>query len=108
MPTALRCRVAGVTFVAGYPNNLIDLVERTARERITVDLIRDHDNPADLNAVAVECEGRPLGHLPADFAAFIGPQLDAGVRWTAAVAYVPVDDEHRDRPGLELDLTREH
>lgn len=105
--TTLRVRAAGVTFVEGYPNNLADLARRCALAGpVPIELERDLDNADDLNATAVVLEGRRLGWLPRDFAAFIAPQIDAGQKWQAAAIYVAVDEEHRNRPGLELEVSR--
>lgn len=106
--STLRVRAAGVSFVDGYPRNLVDLQARCAiAGPIPADLERDLDNPADLNATAIVIEGRRLGWIPRDFAAFIAPQLDNGVRWRAEAVFVAVDLDHPGRPGLEVELIRE-
>lgn len=98
----LRCRVAGVTFMAGYPRNLADLARRCAVEPVAAELVREHDNGYDLNAVAVHIEGRIVGHVPADMARRLAPLLDGGFPLAAEALFVAVDDEHKDRPGLEI------
>jgi hypothetical protein len=100
----MRCRVAGVTFAPGYPNNLADLARRCAVDAVPLELVRDLDNGHDFNAVAVCCEDRPLGHLPADIAAEVGPRMDAGHRYQARAVFVAVRNDKRKRPGLEIEL----
>lgn len=98
----LRCRVAGVTFMPGYPRNLADLAVRCAVEPVAAELVREHDNGYDLNAIAVQIEGRVVGHIPADLARRLAPVLDGGMALGAEALYVAVDDEHKNRPGLEI------
>lgn len=100
----MRCRLAGVTFAPGYPSNLADLARRCAVDVVPLELVREHDNGYDLNAVAVHLEDRPLGHLPADIAAQIAPQIDAGRRFAARAVFVAVRQDKRKRPGLEIEL----
>lgn len=105
--TTLRCRATGVTFADGYPRNLGDLARRChVAGPVPLELVRDLDNAEDLNATSVQLEGRHLGWLPRDFAAFIAPQIDAGAPWSAVAVFVAVDQEKPQRPGLELELTR--
>ena len=68
-------KVVGVTFAAGYPNNLLRLADVAAQaaesgERLNVQLIRRPDNPYDRNAIEnhVPALGAPIGHV--DRAAF--------------------------------------
>lgn len=102
----MRCRLAGVTFAPGYPRNLADLTERCEHQPVPVELVREPNNPFDLNAVGVHVEGRMLGHLPRDIAAIVGPKLDDGQTIAARAIYVAVDLEHRERPGLEIEIGR--
>jgi hypothetical protein len=55
----------------------------------------------------VRLESRHLGHIPRHTAIFLAPQLDQGVPWRAVAAYVAVDEDHRERPGLAIDLIKE-
>jgi hypothetical protein len=107
MTTALRTRVNGVTFAPGYPLNLADLQPRCEQAPVDLTLVRESDNAHDLNAISVELEGRHLGRIPADIALFLAPQLDQGITWSARAVYVAVDLEHPERPGLEIELTKE-
>lgn len=100
--------LAGVTFEPGYPRNLVDLVERARHDGLVpLELVRDLDNPADLNATAVRLEGRRLGWLPSAVAAHIGAELDAGQQWHAYLLLIAVHPEHRERPGVRVLLTPE-
>lgn len=69
--------VNGVTFAPGYPANLVDLARRCRHSGpVPLELRRDLDNAEDLNATAVEVEGRHLGWVPRDLAARLAPELD--------------------------------
>lgn len=106
--SALFCRASGVTFVDGYPRNLADIAIRCHEEYpLPVDLVRDLDNPEDLNATAVVLEGRRLGWVPRDVAAEVAPSIDSGTTWMAWALFVAVDLDHRERPGLQLLLSDE-
>lgn len=99
-------RAAGVSFVEGYPGNLLDLVYRIEEEGgVAAELVRDPENPHDLNAISIRIEGRHMGWVPRDVAAVLAPQLDEGQPWEAVVTQVAVDLDHRDRPGLAVRLT---
>lgn len=104
--TEILTKVAGVTFAAGYPRNLTDLVSRFTAGTIPAELHRDLDNAHDLNAVSVRIDGRHIGYLPAALAAELAPAIDAGDVWSAEALYVAVDPDHRNRPGLRLRLTQ--
>lgn len=100
-------RVAGVTFAPGYPSNLLDLVERIWRAPVPAEVVREPDNAHDLNAVAIHVEGRPIGHLPADLARRVAPDMDRGATWRAEVAHIAVDLDHPKRPGCEITIWRD-
>lgn len=105
--TMLRVRASGVTFAPGYPRNLVDLQRRCWIDGpVDLELVRDLDNAEDLNATSIRLEGRHLGWVPRDFAAFIAPQIDAGAEWCAQAVYVAVDLDHKAKPGLEVQLIR--
>lgn len=104
-------RVVGVSFVAGYPDNVHRIRDsvngRRPGESIPVVLQRDPTNPHDANAVEVHVPavGR-IGSVPAHIAADLAPSLEAGHRWHAHVEGVFVDDDHPDRPGVSVELRR--
>jgi hypothetical protein len=103
--SAVVARLTGVSFVAGYPRNLLDLVERIGHDgALLADVVRDLDNPEDLNATGVELEGRRLGWLPRPIAADVAPRIDAGAKMHAVVWRIAVDLDHRDKPGVDVML----
>ncbi|MDI6869978.1 MAG: single-stranded-DNA-specific exonuclease RecJ [Bacillota bacterium] len=70
-------------------------------------LVREPENPHDPSAVRVETEeGVILGYLRAGLARHLGPAMDQGVRYTAAVTAVTggEDGQHR---GVNIFLDRE-
>lgn len=103
----IQTRVAGVTFAPGYPRNLADLARRCLLGPVPLELVRDIDNGHDLNAISVRLEGRHLGHVPAAVNEDIARAMDRGVPWRAEALYVAVDQDHRDRPGLEVRMYEE-
>lgn len=109
-PIAPRFNVkaVGVTFMDGYPDFLHRLApacERAAKERKQLEawLVREPGNQYDANAIAVKVpEIGQIGHVPRDLAAKLAPHLDAGEKWTCAIASVLIHPEHLDRPGIDL------
>lgn len=124
LPSPCALRVVGVSFVDGYPANLLALRESAERrwlfsggtfasgggpepEPIPAVLIRNPDNAHDANAVEVHVpEVGMIGHVPARLAERLAPELDGGVRWQAGVESVNVHPDHLDRPGIGVTLTR--
>ncbi len=126
-------RVVGLTFVEGYPANLMrlhaaietakvdslnwggdgdgpeDFLTRSAPAEITVLLVRNPENEHDENAIEVHVPslGRRsmIGHVPRDLAARFAPTMDRGDIWTAALSAILVDPEHPDKPGAEVTAT---
>lgn len=108
-------KVVGVTFVAGYPNNLLLLGEVAAAaeqrgERLAVVLVRNPANPHDANAIEVHVPAlgdmAMIGHLARDVAARLAPRLDAGDRYVTEVSWVRIDPTHLDRPGIDIAIAR--
>jgi hypothetical protein len=108
-------KVVGVTFVSGYPNNLLllrDLAEQAEAtgERLSVVLIRNPQNPYDANAVEVHVPAlgdmAMIGHVPRDQAAALAPRMDDGGRFLAEVSWCRIDPEHTDRPGIDITVRR--
>jgi hypothetical protein len=109
-------KVRGVSFTAGYPDNLYALeseVDRAgvAGEPLVAVLIRNPDNEYDGNAIEVHVpslgdEWGMIGHMMAPLAARLAPELDAGERWQAEVEAVLVNPDHPDRPGISIKCTR--
>ena len=122
----LEFRVVGLTFVDGYPENVLDVGtlvdfaavkalgwsgEADTSAAVPVVLIRNPENEHDANAVEVHVPslGRRrsmIGHVPRELAERLAPSLDRGDVWRATVAAVYVTAEHPDRPGVEVRLER--
>lgn len=69
---------------------LISPVARLEYRALTVGapitLRREPDNPVDPNAIiALTFLDQPCGYIPKKDAAYIAPQMDAGVRWDGKV-----------------------
>lgn len=124
MASPFSAKVVGVTFVPGYPKNLLELsrvmdeyeVHRRVedweqRERVPVVLKRNPDNEYDSNAIEVHVpaigEDGFIGHLTRPIAARMAPELDRGERWLAEVGDVLIDPDHMDRPGISIHCKRE-
>jgi hypothetical protein len=108
-------KVVGVTFVPGYPDNLLKLEEMCrgldlASESLPVVLVRNPLNEHDPNAIEVHMPAMDqigmIGHLPAEMAARLAPELDAGVHWLAELFQVLINFSHMDRPGISVRLQR--
>lgn len=104
-PTQLR--LAGVSFVDSYPQNLLALVGRLQDAPLPLEIVRDPNNKFDPNAISIRLDGAHLGFIPKDLAAQIAPLIDAGGLFSADAMYVAVSDENPDRPGIEIELTKE-
>ena len=58
-------------------------------ENMTVNLVREHENSYDKNAILVtHKDGRTLGHIAADWAMVYAPKLDAGIRYEARITQI--------------------
>lgn len=108
-------KVVGVTFVEGYPNNLLHLRDvamqaEAAGERLAVLLIRNPANQYDANAVEVHVPAlgsmAMIGHVPREQAAALAPRIDAGERFLAEVSWCRIDPDHTDRPGIDIAVVR--
>ena len=77
----VETKVSGVTF--GKRQKAIQHLSRYNPQDITINLVRERENPQDNNAVAVYAAVRGkgrycMGYLPKALAAFIAPLMDAG------------------------------
>jgi hypothetical protein len=111
-PRRFASRVVGVTFVEGYPDNLLrlsDAMEEHAASRAHAEeplpaiLRRNPENRHDANAIEVHVPSAQIGmigHLPAPLAARLAPVLDSGERWSAGVEAELINRQHMDRPGI--------
>jgi hypothetical protein len=86
-------RVAGV---AGAGRHHAEALAGVA-PRAALALRRDPDNPHDPNAIQVHAGGAQIGWVPAEIAAELAPDLDAGRPWSAVVLRV-LSDSPRDPP----------
>lgn len=114
MPTAaFSCKVVGVSFVKGYPDNITSLDElvSTQAELTTVVLIRNPKNQYDTNAIEVHVpalgEHGMIGHLERPIAARMAPEMDAGAQFVAGVESVLINPNHPDRPGISINIKKE-
>lgn len=108
MTAARLIDVVGLTFVDGYPANVLrlrDLDEgrQPNAERLPIVLRRNPANQYDANAIEVHQPAvGMLGHLPKELAAELAPLMDAGTIVAAEVAAVRVMPGHEDRPGVSI------
>lgn len=104
------CPVAGVTFVADYPDNLLDLasVQRRKERRgddepLTVILRRNPENAYDANAIEVhQPHVGMLGHVPKEIAERLAPCLDDGEIWQAWLGDVRIHPDNPEQPGVDI------
>lgn len=123
-PAVFTVKVVGLTFVDGYPQNLLDLRNLHERRFVRVDedqpmfagfgdgevepiaavLVRDPNNPHDSNAVEVHVPAidQRVGFIPRDLAARVAAWLDAGRSIRCGISTVLVSPGHEDRPGVSL------
>jgi len=114
LPNTFTSKVRGVTFVEGYPGNVLRLEELLARQYLAgavpganAILIPNYLNEHDEHAVEVHVPGIGLlGHLPRDVAARLSPALDAGEEWTARIDEVLVHPEQPNNPGIRIEVRR--
>lgn len=106
------CKVVGVNFVDGYPQNLLDLdAEAGADVKLDwppIELRRNPLNEYDPNAIEVRRSDTDdmLGHLPKDLAKRLAPDVDAGTSWEAEISSVDIHPDHWDHPGLSITIRR--
>lgn len=120
LPDVVEVKAVGVTFAAGYPENLHRVKEHAAAFGIILDgppergrrglecsLIREPDNPHDSNAVLVLAGGEPIGHLPRAIAARMAHELDSGVAWVADVVGIVYWPDKPEQPGIWIRARRD-
>jgi hypothetical protein len=88
-------QVVGVSFIDGYPHNLLDMQSYRMANPGTMwlTLKREPENPYDANAIGVWWDGHKIGHLNKVIAYRMAPELDAGQSWLARVEEIAGDDE---------------
>lgn len=112
---AFTVKVVGLTFVAGYPDNLLRLADRCkvldtdGEEGPAVVLRRAPDNVHDANAIEVHVpalgdEGM-VGHIPATIAEWLAPALDDGAHVGCHVVSVLIAPGREENPGLSIEVT---
>lgn len=96
--------VVGLTFVPGYPENILNIRTVLAYEdkAPSVKLIRNPQNPYDANAIEVHFIGAMVGHLSKDVAARLAPLMDAGREFDANIYQVRVSPDNPKNPGLDV------
>lgn len=94
--------VVGVSFIPGYPQNLLNLHEAHKAGDISINLVRVPKNHFDKKAIEVRFDGRMLGHIPREKAAQLAPKMDAGVSYVASVFGVRISPNNPNNPGLDI------
>jgi hypothetical protein len=105
LASPLEVPVVGVTFRgANYPQNVFAVGKAVALadRPIRANLVREPNNPVDPNAIKVFVGSLHMGYVPADIAADLSSQIDAGENWLAVVDRIIVSPENPDQPGLRL------
>lgn len=108
--------VVGISFQPAYPGNMFELerinfIAEQRGERVPVVFLREPDNPHDANCVAIHCPALGetmglLGKIPRGVAARLAPELDDGQHWQGEVAFIRIDNQHLNNPGLTVHATR--
>lgn len=104
-----KFKVVGMTFVPGYPENLLGLARieaenPSATEGFAAVAIRNPKNPYDANAIELHVTSvGMIGHVPRQIAAEIAPTMDAGQNYHVRV-WSSIDPAHLDKPGALAEL----
>lgn len=94
--------VVGVTFVPGYPANVMSL-----NMDDEMSLIREPENEHDSNAIAVHSWPiGPIGHIGRGIAERLAPELDAGTKWSVELVEVGINSAHKSNPGVTIRCRR--
>lgn len=102
VPTGMELvPIVGLSFVAGYPNNVLEL-QGYVYSSLRVELRRNPANQYDTNAIEVHVNDQMLGHIPKDVAARLAPVIDGGTTHEAFVYGIRVSPENPHNPGLDL------
>src|SRR5690606_12439273 len=122
MPSPFATKVVGVSFVPGYPNNVIRLQEEAwlryiysstdEMEPLPALLVRNPDNEHDPNAIEVHVplmgSESMVGHLPRNVSSRLAPLMDADEPWEVEVTMVAVHADNPHNPGIHLRISRQH
>ncbi len=113
LPPEFDIKVVGLTFVIGYPDNLVILADDIENglqhdPACAIHLRRNPHNRFDSNAVEVRLTDTDamLGHIPKDVAKRLAAEVDSGTIWEAEIVSVDIHPEHEDNPGLTIHLHR--
>jgi hypothetical protein len=88
--------------LAGFRYGEGAAVWRELRQGDALELVREHDNPHDANAVRVEWRGRKLGYVPRRENAAVAWGLDRGAPLRARVSRLAEHPNPARRIGFEI------
>lgn len=98
--SAFHTKLAGVSF-EGRQDTIAGL-----QLGVDLDLVRQHDNPVDPNAIAVTYGALQIGFISAKIAKHIAPLIDSGVRYRARVESLTGGENGRSR-GVNVFVSRD-
>lgn len=107
--------VVGVTFVDGYPDNILALEQlqfdaETMGEPLIAVIVREYDNEHDKNCCAIHVpalgEHGKIGCITRSLAARLSSELDSGTHWAGEIAGTRINPDHMDRPSIDVRLFR--
>lgn len=107
MPEQFITKVVGVSFFPDYPNNIYRLAESVANMTAVCSLRREPENEHDNNAICVDVNGETVGRIPRLISAILGPKIDAGEKWNAAIEAIIVSSANVEQPGLKINVWRD-
>lgn len=112
LPQTFECRVAGMSFRPGYPENLLTAEEHGILPGAGVGLKREPDNPHDPNAIGVWGwmpwgDAEHVGFIPANVARTLAPLMDAGVQWSAVLNEILIHPDAPHQPGMSIQISRD-
>jgi hypothetical protein len=99
--SGIRGTVAGVSFVPGYPENLVKLKAiLDGGETLPTEIKRNPNNQYDTNACEVWVGGVFIGHLPRDLAEVVAASIDHGKKLTLEVTSIGFANGDPTKPGV--------
>lgn len=105
-PDIFTTKVVGVSFLENYPQSIFSIAAQFAISPTPVSLVRDKNNQYDSNAIQVHHDGQMIGHIPMLISKVVGPDIDAGNKWSAEVESIVVSPENPNQPGLKIKVWR--
>lgn len=97
-------KVVGVTFVNGYPDNLISLQKSVTEKGLQATIRRNPNNKYDTNACEVWVDEEFIGHLPRDIAEEVAPQIDKGIGTELTITSIGFANDDPTKPGAGFRL----